>query len=141
MQNETQPNSTGPKVADHERQSPTALALNGAQDAPTAESSPCKSSDQAKSLALGANKPKWLTEAITEARQLINQGLMVDETVVRALLRGIAEAYGEHYEPVHRCSLDKPAVFDHDKFFPHHRPGQSHADHGFLPNTEVTNDA
>jgi len=40
---------------------------------------------------------------------------MVDETVVRALLRGVAEGYGEAYEPVHRYSLNKPAVFDHDK--------------------------
>jgi hypothetical protein len=60
-------------------------------------------------------KPKYLTEAIAEARQLLNQGFMVDETVVRALLRGVAEGYGEAYEPVHRYSLNKPAVFDHDK--------------------------
>lgn len=77
MQNETQPESTGPKVADRE-------------------------------------KPKYLTEAIAEARELINKGFTVDETVVRALLRGVAEAYGEAYEPVYRCSLEKPAFFDHD---------------------------
>ena len=79
-------------------------------------------------------KPKYLTEAIAEARELINKGFMVDETVVRALLRGVAEAYGEAYEPVYRCSLDKPAVFDHDKFFPNHRPGMAQDDHGFPPN-------
>lgn len=48
MQNETQPNSTAPRVADHERQSQMASAPSGAHDAPTAESSPCKSSDREK---------------------------------------------------------------------------------------------
>lgn len=59
-------------------------------------------------------KPKYLTEAIAEARGLINNGFLVDETVVRALLRGVAEAYGEAYEAVYRCSLDKPSVFNQD---------------------------
>ena len=60
-------------------------------------------------------KPKYLSEAIAEARELINKGFMIDETVVRSLMRGIAEAYGEPYEHTYRFSLDKPVIFDHDK--------------------------
>lgn len=72
------------------------------------------SSDQARPNAGTVSKPRYLTEAIAEARELINKGFTVDETVVRALLRGVAEAYRETYEPVYRCSLNNPAVFDFD---------------------------
>ena len=60
-------------------------------------------------------KAAYPTEWVKEAEACLNRGHMVDETVVRGLLRALAEAHGLEYIPVTRGSLERPVVFDHDR--------------------------
>lgn len=91
MQNETQPESTGPKVADHEKQSQTASAPSGAHDALTAERLPCKSSDPAKPSVDDVDSPLQVGMAI-EARAWME---VADKLAIALAMRHRQQAYPE----------------------------------------------
>jgi hypothetical protein len=149
MQNETLLNSMGPKVADHERQSPTDSAPNGAHDATTAGSSPCRSSDREKRNAQDV-ADAWIEEAqenldmLTTSEPCVVRGLLIHIDNLRDMLGKVFECI-EYSE---RCGgLDyvterkvRRALYGYPKpteIFPNHKPGLSFSDHGLpMPNAQ-----
>lgn len=78
-------------LADHERQSRTASAPSGTPDAPTAESSPCRSSDRARPSVADVGSPLQVG-MIIEARAWME---VADKLAIALTMRHRQQAYPE----------------------------------------------